>query len=199
MPIRRCGRRVGFSKHGKHSVGNPSKRHDLLGRSKTDGFAGHAENCTGSWALSDGEGAKLREAGYTFGPVTAQAGQNHANHIMTKRCRRGKKRVHRRAMCGPFVIGSKVRDPSAISAIDLNVKIILIGSQLVYSYLAEHEYDFKKMFKIKADFDYEMNRNDAVLREYARVIKKFIKNENLNYRRCWFYRIARSATLCEHL
>ena len=63
--------------------------------------------------------------------------------------------------------------------IDLNVKIILIGSQLVYSYLAEHEYDFKKMFKIKADFDYEMNRNDAVLREYARVIKKFIKNENL--------------------
>jgi ATP-dependent Lon protease len=61
----------------------------------------------------------------------------------------------------------------------LDVKIILIGSQLVYSYLSEYEYDFKKMFKIKADFDYEMNRNDAVLREYARVIKKFIKNENL--------------------
>jgi ATP-dependent Lon protease len=63
--------------------------------------------------------------------------------------------------------------------IDLDVKIILIGSQIVYSYLSEYEYDFKKMFKIKADFDYEMNRNDAVLREYARVIKKFIKNENL--------------------
>ena len=63
--------------------------------------------------------------------------------------------------------------------INLDVKIILIGSQLVYSYLSENEYDFKKMFKIKADFDYEMNRSDAVLREYARVIKKFIKNENL--------------------
>jgi ATP-dependent Lon protease len=63
--------------------------------------------------------------------------------------------------------------------VEINVKIILIGSQFVYSYLAENEYDFKKMFKVKADFDYEMKRNDTVLREYARVIKKLIRNENL--------------------
>ncbi len=63
--------------------------------------------------------------------------------------------------------------------IELDVKVILIGSQFVYSYLSEYEYDFKKMFKIKADFDYEMKRNNKVLGEYARVIKKFIKNENL--------------------
>jgi ATP-dependent Lon protease len=35
------------------------------------------------------------------------------------------------------------------------------------------------MFKIKADFDYEMKRTNTVLVEYARVIKKFIKDENL--------------------
>ena len=63
--------------------------------------------------------------------------------------------------------------------IELDVKVILIGSQFVYSYLSEYEYDFKKMFKIKADFDYEMKRNDKVLIEYARVIKKLIKDENL--------------------
>lgn len=63
--------------------------------------------------------------------------------------------------------------------IELDLKVILIGSQFIYSYLTENEYDFKKMFKIKADFDYEMNRSDTVLVEYARVIKKFIKDENL--------------------
>jgi lon-related putative ATP-dependent protease len=63
--------------------------------------------------------------------------------------------------------------------IDIDAKIILIGSQDIYSLLANYEYDFKKIFKIKADFDYEIKRNDKVLVEYARVIKKMIKEENL--------------------
>ena len=63
--------------------------------------------------------------------------------------------------------------------IHIDAKIILIGSQDIYSLLANYEYDFKKIFKIKADFDYEIKRNDKVLVEYARVIKKMIKEENL--------------------
>jgi ATP-dependent Lon protease len=63
--------------------------------------------------------------------------------------------------------------------IDIDVKVILIGSQHIYSLLSEYEYDFKKMFKIKADFDYEIKRSDKVLTEYARVIKKLIKEEKL--------------------
>ncbi len=63
--------------------------------------------------------------------------------------------------------------------IDINVKVILIGSQHIYSLLSEYEYDFKKMFKVKADFDYEIKRSDKVLTEYARVIKKLIKEEKL--------------------
>jgi predicted ATP-dependent protease len=63
--------------------------------------------------------------------------------------------------------------------IDINVKVILIGSQYIYALLSEYEYDFKKMFKIKADFDYEIKRSDKVLTEYARVIKKLIKEEKL--------------------
>ena len=35
------------------------------------------------------------------------------------------------------------------------------------------------MFKIKADFDYEIKRNDKVVHDYARVIKKLIKDEEL--------------------
>jgi ATP-dependent Lon protease len=50
---------------------------------------------------------------------------------------------------------------------------------MIYAYLSEREYDFKKMFKVKADFDYEINRNDHVVIEYAHVIKKLIKQEKL--------------------
>ncbi|NWF89951.1 MAG: AAA family ATPase [Ignavibacteriaceae bacterium] len=63
--------------------------------------------------------------------------------------------------------------------IDVDTKIILVGSQLIYSILAQHEYDFKKIFKVKADFDYEIKRSDKVITEYARVLKKLIKEENL--------------------
>jgi len=63
--------------------------------------------------------------------------------------------------------------------INIELKVILIGNQHVYSLLSGYEYDFKKMFKVKADFDYEIKRSDKVLTEYARVIKKLIKNEKL--------------------
>ena len=63
--------------------------------------------------------------------------------------------------------------------IEIDTKVILIGSQIIYAYLSEREYDFKKMFKIKADFDYEIDLNKNVLLEYAKVIKKLIKKESL--------------------
>jgi lon-related putative ATP-dependent protease len=63
--------------------------------------------------------------------------------------------------------------------IEIDTKVILIGSQQIYSYLSHYEYDFKKIFKIKADFDYEINRSDHILSEYAQVIKKLIREEGL--------------------
>ena len=63
--------------------------------------------------------------------------------------------------------------------IDIDTKVILIGSQMIYGYLSEREYDFKKMFKVKADFDYEIFRSDNVIVEYVQVIKKLIKEEKL--------------------
>ncbi len=63
--------------------------------------------------------------------------------------------------------------------INIETKVILLGSQAIYSLLSEREYDFKKMFKIKADFDYEILRSDKVINEYVKVIKKLIKEESL--------------------
>jgi len=75
-----------------------------------------------------------------------------------------------------FSISSTSLKPQPI---EIDTKVILIGSQIIYSYLSEREYDFKKMFKVKADFDYEINRTDHNIQEYAKVIKKLIKEENL--------------------
>jgi len=63
--------------------------------------------------------------------------------------------------------------------IDVDLKVILIGSNYIYSMLAEYEDDFKKIFKVKADFDYEVKRTGEIIDAYARVIKKTIKEENL--------------------
>ncbi|MCS7053379.1 MAG: AAA family ATPase [Ignavibacterium sp.] len=63
--------------------------------------------------------------------------------------------------------------------IDIDTKVILIGNYLFYAYLSEREYDFKKMFKVLADFDYEISIDENVIRDYVRVIKKLIKEENL--------------------
>jgi lon-related putative ATP-dependent protease len=45
--------------------------------------------------------------------------------------------------------------------------------------LSNYEDDFNKIFKVKAEFDYEMKLSDTALNEYARIIKKLIQNENL--------------------
>jgi ATP-dependent Lon protease len=54
-----------------------------------------------------------------------------------------------------------------------------VGSNYIYSLLANYEDDFNKIFKIKADFDYEMARTERAMNEYARVIKKLIETEKL--------------------
>ena len=43
--------------------------------------------------------------------------------------------------------------------IPLNVKVILIGSLEIYQILYHYDEDFRKLFKVKADFDVEMDHN----------------------------------------
>ena len=42
--------------------------------------------------------------------------------------------------------------------IELNVKIILIGRPFVYNLLYNYDQDFKKLFKVKADYDWAMDK-----------------------------------------
>ena len=63
--------------------------------------------------------------------------------------------------------------------IDINVKVILIGDPYIYDILYDAEEDFKKIFKVKADFDSEVKLDPKRLVEYARFVSRICKTENL--------------------
>jgi len=66
-------------------------------------------------------------------------------------------------------------------AIDLDLKVILIGNNEIYSMLAEYERDFKKIFKVKADFDYETPNTPEAVQQYAALLNKLIVEENMKH------------------
>ena len=65
--------------------------------------------------------------------------------------------------------------------IPLNLKVILIGNPYYYSILYFLDEDFKKLFKVKADFDLAMDRNDENIKKYASFLCTYCKKENLKH------------------
>ncbi len=63
--------------------------------------------------------------------------------------------------------------------IPLDVKIILIGSDWIYRMLYQYDEDFNKIFKIKADFNAEMNRTSETIEDYVDFISTRTKVEQL--------------------
>ncbi len=63
--------------------------------------------------------------------------------------------------------------------IPLNVKVVLIGNRTIYSLLRAYDEDFSKIFKIRADFDYETPANEGTIMQYAQFIKKVTEEEGL--------------------
>jgi lon-related putative ATP-dependent protease len=63
--------------------------------------------------------------------------------------------------------------------IDVHVKIILIGDREMYELLYDHEDDFKKIFKVRVEFDEEMKWNDEVFRHYGGRLRKLVEDEKL--------------------
>jgi lon-related putative ATP-dependent protease len=56
--------------------------------------------------------------------------------------------------------------------IECNTKVIMIGDTQIYYLLYNLDDDFKKIFKIKADFDSVMNKDDEKIQQYASFIRK---------------------------
>jgi predicted ATP-dependent protease len=64
-------------------------------------------------------------------------------------------------------------------AIDINVKVILIGDRQLYELLYEYEEDFRKIFKVRVEFDEEMAMSDGVIAEYAGRLRALSEKDNL--------------------
>jgi len=65
--------------------------------------------------------------------------------------------------------------------IPLDVKVILIGNPRLYHMLHQYDEDFDKLFKVRADFDVEMDRNPANLMGYASFISSHSRREALRH------------------
>ena len=87
-----------------------------------------------------------------------------------------------------FPFGSSALKPEAI---DINIKIVLIGDRNMYELLYEYEEDFRKIFKVRAEFDEEMVMTEEVINEYGGRLRKLSEEEGL----CPFDREALAAML----
>ncbi len=63
--------------------------------------------------------------------------------------------------------------------IPVNLKVMLIGSPFMYHLLSIFDDDFKKLFKIKVDFDVEMDRNEEGIKELCSFISSYCREEGL--------------------
>jgi predicted ATP-dependent protease len=64
-------------------------------------------------------------------------------------------------------------------AVQINVKVILIGDRELYEVLYNYEEDFRKIFKVRVEFDEEMAMSDGVIAEYAGRLRALCEKESL--------------------
>lgn len=65
--------------------------------------------------------------------------------------------------------------------IPLKTKVILLGSNEIYSALLEYDMDFEKLFKIKAEFDYEIESNKKNITNLIGFMRNYIDNSNIRH------------------
>ena len=75
-----------------------------------------------------------------------------------------------------YPFGGSALKPEAIA---INVKVILIGDRELYEMLYDYEEDFRKIFKVRVEFDEEMAMSDGVIAEYAGRLRALSEKENL--------------------
>ncbi len=75
-------------------------------------------------------------------------------------------------------IATKTLTPEPIP---FDVKVVIVGSPDIYYLLIQYDRDFKEIFKVKADFDTTMERNEANIQMYASFMCMLCNKENLKH------------------
>jgi len=63
--------------------------------------------------------------------------------------------------------------------IPLDVKVILLGGYEMFHALQNYDPKFNKIFKVRADFDHEVQRSDQTIQQYVRFIARVCEGEHL--------------------
>jgi lon-related putative ATP-dependent protease len=63
--------------------------------------------------------------------------------------------------------------------IPLEVKVILVGNYHTFEMLQNYDSKFNKIFKVRADFDYETDLNDDAVQRYAQFIARVCRENGL--------------------
>ncbi len=63
--------------------------------------------------------------------------------------------------------------------IPLDVRVILLGSYEAFEIIQNEDPRFNKIFKVRADFDYEVDRTSRTIQQYASFIARVCREENL--------------------
>jgi lon-related putative ATP-dependent protease len=65
--------------------------------------------------------------------------------------------------------------------IKLDVKVVLISQRQIYHLLHSYDEDFRKIFKVRADFDYEVKETPGNITKYIRFISRVVREEQLQH------------------
>src|SRR5690349_19517971 len=76
-----------------------------------------------------------------------------------------------------YPFGGSAMKPEAIP---INLKVILIGDRSMYELMYDYEEDFRKIFKVRVEFDEEMPMSDSVIAEYAGRLRALSEKESLS-------------------
>jgi len=63
--------------------------------------------------------------------------------------------------------------------IDMDIKVVVISDEYLYYLLHFYDEDVKKIFKVRADFDTSMNKNDESVRRFCEFIKRKTDEDKL--------------------
>ena len=65
--------------------------------------------------------------------------------------------------------------------IPLDVKVIIIGERMFYHLLLQSDFQFNELFKVRADFDTQMDRTEINIKDYAAVLCRLCIEEKMKH------------------
>ncbi|MBW2513406.1 MAG: AAA family ATPase [Deltaproteobacteria bacterium] len=92
-----------------------------------------------------------------------------------KRALRSKRIVIEDMPAGQGIAVSSLRPQS----IPTDVKVLLLGGYEPFQALQNFDPKFNKIFKVRADFDYEVERTDKTIQQYAKFVARVCQTETL--------------------